>query len=119
MKTWLCVNHCGACCHLDPRERPELESYLTPEALAQYLSLVGPDGWCVHYDPERRQCQIYDRRPRFCRVLPETFEEMFGVGAEEFEDFAIACCQEQIAGVYGADSAELARYNEAVAGKPG
>ncbi|MFN5516203.1 MAG: YkgJ family cysteine cluster protein [Cyanobacteriota bacterium] len=116
MKTWLCVNHCGACCHLDPQERPELESYLTPEALAQYLSLVGPDGWCVHYDPERRQCQIYDQRPRFCRVLPETFAEMFGVGAEEFENFAIACCQEQITGVYGADSAELAHYNEAVAG---
>jgi len=26
MTTWQCVKQCGACCHLDPAERPDLMS---------------------------------------------------------------------------------------------
>ncbi|NEO03757.1 MAG: YkgJ family cysteine cluster protein, partial [Moorea sp. SIO3I7] len=37
MATWRCVKQCGACCHLDPAERPGLEEYLLPEELALYL----------------------------------------------------------------------------------
>jgi hypothetical protein len=114
MKTWLCMQGCGACCHLAPEDRPDLATYLTPSELEQYLSLVGPDGWCVHYDGDRRQCRIYDQRPRFCRVLPDTFAQMFGVAEDEFEAFAIDCCQAQITGVYGPQSVELAQYQQAV-----
>jgi len=48
MATWRCVKQCGACCHLDPTERPDLEEYLSSEELALYLSMVGEGGWCVN-----------------------------------------------------------------------
>lgn len=110
MKSWRCVKHCGACCHLEPADRPELENYLAPEELAQYLSLVGEGGWCVNFDRSKRECRIYDSRPRFCRVSAETFKQMYGIAAAEFDEFAIDCCRQQIAGVYGANSWEMQHY---------
>ncbi|MEB3310315.1 MAG: YkgJ family cysteine cluster protein [Snowella sp.] len=110
MATWQCIKGCGACCNLDPSDRPDLENYLSPEELSLYLSLVGEGGWCINFDPETRECRIYDERPRFCRVLPETFEQMFKVSLEEFNAFAIDCCEQQIEGVYGENSIELERY---------
>ncbi|MBD1910462.1 MULTISPECIES: YkgJ family cysteine cluster protein [unclassified Leptolyngbya] len=114
MATWFCVKKCGACCQLDPSDRPDLDEYLSPEELEQYLSMVGEDGWCIHYDSELRECQIYDDRPRFCRVRPDTFQDMFGVEPEEFNDFAIECCQQQIEGVYGNVSDEMLRFSLAL-----
>ena len=111
---WRCVGGCGACCHLDPGDRPDLADYLPPEELALYLSMVGEGGWCIHYDAQGRKCTIYDDRPRFCRVLPDTFESMFGVPLADFNEFAIACCRQQIDGVYGDESEEMDRYNQAV-----
>ena len=111
---WQCVSGCGACCNLTPEDRPDLAEYLSSEELELYMSMVGEDGWCINYDRDTRKCQIYDRRPRFCRVQPDNFENMYGVEAEEFNEFAIACCQEQIMGVYGKDSQELKRYNRAI-----
>ncbi|WP_013323142.1 YkgJ family cysteine cluster protein [Gloeothece verrucosa] len=115
MATWRCVKQCGACCHLAPEERPELDEYLSPEELNHYLSLVGEGGWCIHFDHETRECKIYEQRPIFCRVTPDNFERMYGVCGEEFNEFAIECCQEQIEAVYGADSAEMDRYNQSLA----
>ncbi|MBD2580535.1 YkgJ family cysteine cluster protein [Oscillatoria sp. FACHB-1406] len=114
MMRWCCVKNCGACCYLDPSERPELDDYLDPEALALYLSMVAEDGWCVHFDPQTRECRIYDERPEFCRVRPDTFKQMFDVEEDEFEEFAIACCIEQIEDLYGEDSPEMQRYQESV-----
>lgn len=108
---WQCINNCGACCNLSPEERPNLSQYLSPEELDLYMAMVGEDGWCINYDRAERKCQIYDRRPGFCRVQPDNFKNMYGVEATEFEEFAIACCQQQISGVYGKNSPELARYN--------
>ena len=110
MSYWRCVNHCGACCHLDPEARPDLEEYLSPEQLELYLSMVGEEGWCIHYDRHLRQCSIYDQRPRFCRVTPETFLEMYGIDNTEFNDFAIECCLQQIEFMYGEDSEEMNRF---------
>ncbi len=114
MATWQCIKQCGACCHLDPQERPDLEDYLSPKELEQYLSMVGEDGWCVHYNHASRECSIYADRPRFCRVQPDVFEDLYGVPPEALNDFAIACCQEQIEGVYGDRSLELLRFRRAV-----
>ncbi|NET89358.1 MAG: YkgJ family cysteine cluster protein [Kamptonema sp. SIO1D9] len=116
MNTWRCVQNCGACCHLDPAERPDLEDYLSSEELKQYLTMVGEDGWCVNFDHDTRKCRIYEERPRFCRVQPETFQQMYQVSPEEFNDFAIDCCQQQIAGVWGFNSAEMFRYNRDLPG---
>ena len=111
---WRCVSGCGACCNLAPEERPDLDEYLSESELATYMSMVGEDGWCINYDRDSRQCQIYPERPRFCRVQPDTFESMFGIESDEFNDFAIACCQEQITGVYGAQSIEMERYESEI-----
>ncbi|NEO86752.1 MAG: YkgJ family cysteine cluster protein [Spirulina sp. SIO3F2] len=114
MQTWQCLPNCGACCHLDPRDRPDLEMYLSPAELQQYLSMVGEAGWCIHFDHTQRQCQIYDTRPRFCRVTPDTFEQMYAVSPADFDKFAINCCCEQISGVYGQQSEEMQRYTAGV-----
>ncbi|ELR99406.1 YkgJ family cysteine cluster protein [Gloeocapsa sp. PCC 73106] len=114
MISWRCVKSCGACCHLDPTERPDLADYLSPEQLREYLNLVGNDGWCVNYDHQLRECRIYSQRPRFCRVEPDIFAQMYGVDETEFNDFAIECCLEQIEGVYGNSSPEMLRYEETV-----
>ncbi|MEA5463031.1 YkgJ family cysteine cluster protein [Leptothoe sp. PORK10 BA2] len=114
MATWQCVNTCGACCNLTPTDRPDLANYLTPEQLDIYLGMVGPNGWCINYDAEQRLCKIYDQRPSFCRVQPDTFAQMFGIEPGELNDFAIDCCEEQISGVYGPNSDELVRFMVAV-----
>jgi uncharacterized protein len=118
MATWHCMKHCGACCHLDPGDRPEMPDYLEEDELALYLSLVGPDGWCIHFDQNTRECQIYNERPDFCRVQANTFERMFGIEPEELNDFAIDCCREQIEGVYGDRSLESLRFEREIGFTP-
>ncbi len=114
MASWQCVKNCGACCHLDPSERPDLAEYLTPEELALYLSFVGENGWCLHFDQATRECRIYANRPHFCRVTVETFTAMYGIEVEELNDFAIDCCRQQIEAVYGDRSLEMLRFDRAV-----
>jgi hypothetical protein len=76
--------------------------------------MVGEGGWCVNFDRTTRKCRIYRDRPRFCRVEPDVFQEMFGVEPEELNDFAIDCCREQIEGVYGDRSMEILRFDREV-----
>ena len=84
---------------------------MPPEQLAIYLSMVGEDGWCVNLDRDTRACKIYEDRPPFCRVQEDTFVAMFGIEPEDLNDFAIACCREQIEGVYGDRSLEAIRFD--------
>jgi uncharacterized protein len=114
MATWQCAKQCGACCNLDPSDRPELAEYLNPDELALYLSLVGSDGWCINFDQDSRTCRIYDSRPRFCRVQADTFYEMFGIEPEDLNNFAITCCHQQIEAVYGDRSLELLRFDREI-----
>jgi Fe-S-cluster containining protein len=114
MATWQCISGCGACCYLEPSDRPDLEDYLTPAELQKYLSMVGADGWCINFDRLNRQCGIYAERPRFCRVQADTFFDMFGIEADELDEFAIACCEEQIESIYGDRSLELLRFENAI-----
>jgi uncharacterized protein len=118
MATWQCVKQCGACCNLTPSDRPDLNEYLLPEELEVYMSMVGEDGWCINYNRLNRECRIYADRPRFCRVESEIFQDMYGIEAEELNDFAIECCQEQITGVYGDLSLEMLRFERAVGISP-
>ena len=114
MSQWRCIENCGACCNLDPSDRPDLENYLTPEELKLYLSMVGEGGWCINYDHDSRKCTIYDDRPRFCRVQPDVFTMMYDVPPEQFEEFAIDCCHQQIEGIYGEESMEMLAYRQQV-----
>jgi uncharacterized protein len=114
MTTWQCVKNCGACCQLDPGDRPDLPEYLGGEELSLYLSLVGEDGWCIHFNQITRECGVYEDRPDFCRVQPDTFSRMFGIEPEELNGFAIDCCREQIEGVYGDRSLESICFEQAI-----
>ncbi|MBD1939319.1 YkgJ family cysteine cluster protein [Microcoleus sp. FACHB-68] len=114
MATWRCVKQCGACCYLDPSERPDLDEYLSPEELERYLSMVGEDGWCVNFDRATRECRIYEDRPRFCRVQVNVFQDLYGIEPEELNEFAIDCCREHIEDMYGERSLEMHRFDQAV-----
>ncbi len=114
MATWQCVKNCGACCQLDPADRPDLADYLSPSQLSLYLSMVGEDGWCLNYNKTSRECRIYDDRPAFCRVEPATFEQLYQIAPEDLNGFAIECCEQQISGVYGDFSPEMDRFYQAV-----
>ena len=114
MGTWRCVKQCGACCHLAPGDRPDLDEYLSPEEYTLYLSMVGEGGWCVNFDRLTRECRIYSTRPRFCRVQPDVFQDMYGIEPDELSDFAIECCRQQIEGVYGDRSLEMLNFNREV-----
>ncbi|MEI6428185.1 MAG: YkgJ family cysteine cluster protein [Pseudanabaena sp. ELA607] len=114
MPTWQCIHSCGACCRLAPEERPDVADYLAPAEYAQYLLMAGADGWCIYFDHISKGCTIYETRPQFCRVLPETFQAMYGITAAELNDFAIECCYDQIESVYGEDSMEMLRFEETI-----
>jgi len=114
MATWQCIKNCGACCHLDPSDRPDLDQYLAPSELRLYLSMVGSDGWCINFNHLTRACNIYDTRPRFCRVEVDVFVDLFGIEPEELNDFAIDCCRDQIDAVYGQRSLEQIRFETAI-----
>jgi len=73
---WQCISGCGACCRLDPEERGEAIEALDADQRELYLSMVGSDGWCIHFDTGGRRCRIYDQRPYFCRV--ENLMTLFG-----------------------------------------
>jgi len=109
MATWQCVKSCGACCQLDPADRPDLSDYLSPTELSLYMSMVGEDGWCINYDKSQRECTIYEDRPSFCRVQPDTFQKLYDISPTDLNDFAIECCEQQISGVYGNHSEEMTK----------
>lgn len=114
-KKWACVANCGACCYLAPSERPYLLDYFDdPKDLAAYNSMVGDDGWCIHYDKAARACTVFEDRPWFCRVEGKTFEKMYGVTGSEMDKFCTSCCREQIADVYGTTSGEMLSFNMAI-----
>ena len=108
---WTCISHCGACCRLCPEERSEALAVLNDEQRRQYLSMVGEDGWCIHYDSGGRRCRIYEQRPEFCRV--SQLGELFAIPAHALERFATSCCQQQIKTTYGGKSLTMRRFNRA------
>ena len=115
--SWQCVSSCGACCRLDPAQRGEALEALSAQEKAQYLEMVGPDGWCVHYDTGSRSCRIYSDRPNFCRV--DQLAQRFGVAAQHQDAFAIDCCRQQIRVEYGGRSLEMRRFERAIRNNTG
>jgi|LauGreDrversion4_2_1035121.scaffolds.fasta_scaffold614537_1 hypothetical protein len=114
--TWRCISGCGSCCRLDPSEREEALEALNPEQQAQYLAMVGDDGWCIHYDTGSCSCRIYDERPSFCRV--QNLADLFDVPAEEANAFAIDCCRQQIRSEHGGRGMVMRRFEQAIRQPP-
>jgi hypothetical protein len=116
---WHCISGCGACCRLDPEQRPEALEALSPSQRQAYLGLVGADGWCIHYDSGGRRCRIYADRPDFCQV--SNLIQLFGAqaaddssgGTTDGNALAIACCLQQIRSEYGGRSRVMKRFQSA------
>ncbi|XP_021776229.1 uncharacterized protein LOC110740052 isoform X1 [Chenopodium quinoa] len=113
---WQCVKQCGACCKLSkgPSFVTPEEIFENPSDIELYKSLVGTDGWCIHFDKSTRSCSIYDDRPYFCRVEPEVFQNLYGITKRKFNKEACSFCKDTIKSIYGADSEELDRFNKAI-----
>ena len=105
---WSCADHCGACCKLDPVQRQEALSALSQKEQSLYLSMVAEDGWCRHFDKVSRRCNIYADRPSFCDV--KQISRIFNVESENFDQFAISCCKQQIRYLYGGRSIEMKNF---------
>uniref|UniRef100_A0A7N0U645 Uncharacterized protein n=1 Tax=Kalanchoe fedtschenkoi TaxID=63787 RepID=A0A7N0U645_KALFE len=83
---WSCVQGCGACCKLDkgPSFGTPEEIFDDPVDVELFKSMVGSDGWCIHYDKATRTCSIYERRPYFCRVEEQVFQNLYGIDKKRF-----------------------------------
>ena len=122
--SWQCISGCGACCRLDPSQRGEALDALNAEQRQQVLAMVGPDGWCIHFDTGGRRCRIYDTRPSFCRV--ENLIGLFGADADhdhpidhlDGDALAIACCKQQIRSEYGGRGRVMRRFLRAIRQQP-
>jgi Fe-S-cluster containining protein len=116
---WRCISGCGSCCRLDPALRPEALEALSPAQQSIYQTLVGPDGWCRHYDTGGQRCRIYASRPDFCRI--DSLVALFG-GTPEGESepaidgnaLAIACCKQQIRCETGGRGRVMRRFRQAI-----
>ncbi|ESW16490.1 hypothetical protein PHAVU_007G161000 [Phaseolus vulgaris] len=110
---WHCVEGCGACCKLQKGPSfPSPEEYFDdPSDVELYKSLIGPDGWCIHYEKSTRKCSIYPDRPYFCRAEPEVFKSLFGVKEKNFHKEACSFCRDTIKAIYGSNSEELHNFN--------
>ena len=106
-----CIHQCGACCRLCPEERGEALAALSEIQRTKYLSMVGDDGWCIHYDSGGQRCTIYSDRPDFCRV--SELGALFDVPTDDIDSFAIACCRQQIRATHGGRSGVMRRFNRA------
>lgn len=115
-KGWECIKGCGACCQLDKGPgAPPIEDILKdPEELELYKSMVGPDGWCINYNKTSRTCSIYEDRPRFCRVEPSVFWDLFGIEEEYMDEEACNFCTDTIRDVYGGRSKEIKSFNKTI-----
>ena len=85
--------------------------------------MVGPDGWCIHYDSGGQRCRIYDTRPDFCRVanLGGLFAPLDGDdarGGRSTDQLAIACCLQQIRAETGGRGNVMRRFLRAIRQRP-
>ncbi|KAB2098328.1 hypothetical protein ES319_A01G231000v1 [Gossypium barbadense] len=110
---WRCVENCGACCKLakGPAFPTPEEIFSDPSDIKLYRSLIGPDGWCIHYEKNTRTCSIYPDRPYFCRVEADIFKKLYGIENRKFNKEACSCCRDTIKVIYGPNSKELNNFN--------
>ena len=115
MKSWSCIENCGACCRFDLNERDNLTNKLTNEDLILIDSMSLKDGWCKYLDKKNKRCTIYGNRPRFCRVneFSTSFKEYFKKG----DKFLIDCCKQHISSIYGPQSLQMRKFKISISKK--
>ncbi|KAF8395043.1 hypothetical protein HHK36_018982 [Tetracentron sinense] len=111
--SWKCAQNCGACCKLDkgPSFATPEEIFQDPSDVQLYRSMIGPEGWCIHFEQTTRTCSIYPDRPYFCRVEPDIFQALYGIDEKRFNKEACSFCRDTIKAIYGSHSKELDNFN--------
>ena len=115
MKSWCCIENCGACCKFDLNEREDLTNKLSFEDYNLIKSMTLKDGWCIHFDKSEKKCLIYENRPHFCRV--EKFSTSFKGYLKNGDRFLIECCKQHIRSVYGNKSEQMKNYKTSTSKK--
>ena len=59
MKSWTCIEECGACCKFDLNNREDLSKALTSKDYKLINSMTDKDGWCKNLDKTNKKCLIY------------------------------------------------------------
>ena len=115
MKSWKCIENCGACCKFNLPERQDLSNILTENDIALINSMASKDGWCKYLDKSNRKCLIYESRPHFCRV--NEFSTSFKGYLINGDKFLIDCCTQHISSIFGSRSKEMKDFKKAVTTK--
>ena len=115
MKSWSCIENCGACCRFDLAERDNLEGVLSHKDIDLINSMTKKDGWCKYFDKSKRNCMIYESRPHFCRV--NEFSTSFKGYLKNGDKFLIDCCKQHISSIYGSKSKQMKAFKTAVSKK--
>ena len=115
MKSWSCIENCGACCRFDLADRDDLTGVLSNKDLALINSMTNKDGWCKYLDKSNKKCMIYELRPHFCRV--NEFSIIFKEYLKSGDKFLIDCCKQHISSNYGYKSKEMKSFKIAIKGK--
>ena len=110
MKSWTCIEKCGACCKIDLNSRSNLSDILSKDDINLIKSMTKEDGWCKYFDKKNMKCSIYTSRPHFCRV--DKFSKNFKEYKKEGDKFLINCCKDHITAIYGKKSEEMNRFKE-------
>ena len=108
MKSWCCMENCGACCKFDLTNREDLKDKLTIDDLKLINSMTTDEGWCKHLDKKNKKCLIYENRPDFCRV--DKFSSKFNEYLKNGDKFLINCCKQHISSIYGRKSQQMKKY---------
>ena len=108
MKSWNCIENCGACCRFDLSEREDLSSILSSNDIALINSMTSKDGWCKYLDRSNKKCMIYESRPYFCRV--NEFSTSFKKYLQKGDKFLIDCCKQHISSIYGKKSNQMKAF---------
>ena len=111
MKSWSCIENCGACCKFDLDDRYDLANKLTDSDIALINSMTRKDGWCKYLNRENKQCTIYETRPHFCRVNEFSIE--FKEYIKKGDEFLINCCKQHISSIYGKKSLQMKDFKSA------
>ena len=112
MKSWRCIEDCGACCQLDLSDRDDLSGVLSNRDIALINSMKSNDGWCKYLDKSNRKCTIYETRPYFCRV--NEFSSVFKGYLKNGDKFLINCCTQHISSIYGKKSKQMKAFKSAI-----
>ena len=112
MKSWKCIENCGACCKFNLPERENLSEILNAKDIALINTMTDKDGWCKYLDKSNCKCMIYDSRPHFSRV--NEFSTSFKGYLKNGDKFLIECCTQHISSIYGGKSKQMKAFKTAV-----